>query len=275
MGNVIVQEHHYSALATKDISELAAPLKKYGIESFCYVRYFNDDSASVLINNKNLYQHHFKCGYKIAPDFPFTREELQQNKNRYYIAYEKPEESYSNALNDYKNLFGLDHFIFIPRICAHYTEYYIFAAALNNHGIVNFYLNQMDVLEQFIHDFQNKAGKLITQGDLNKLIIPENMRLQLNGSPSLINQMSDDAVTIKNQPLILHYQGNIIKLSPRELECLQLLKSGYTAKETAQQFGLSYRTVEHHINNIKLKFGLNRKSDVIKAFIHCSPLPYL
>lgn len=270
MNNVIVQENHYSVLTIQDVLELAAPLKRYGIEHFSYFRYFNDGSCSVLISNKNLYQHHFKCGYKIALDIPFTLEELQQNKHRYHIGYEQYEENYTGALDDCKNLFGLDNFFFVAKNCEHYIEYYIFAAALHNNGILNFYLNQRDVLDQFNDDFRNKAGKLIAQGDANRIMLPRNMRLKLNGLSPLKNTTSTESASIKNQQRILYYQGRKIKVTPREMECLQLIKSGYTAKEAAQQLSLSFRTVEHHISNIKLKFGLNRKSDVIKAFIQYS-----
>lgn len=272
MSNVIVQENHYSAQVTKDVSELALPLKRYGIENFCHARYFIDGSISILINNKNLYRHHFKCGYKVTPDFPFTYEELQQEKYHYYLASEDSEETYSYALNDYKNLFGLDNFIFLINSNKNYVDYFIFASLLYNKKIVNFYLNQMDILEQFVFDFKNKASKLIAQGERNKLILPETMQSRLghiNKTMSLCDFQAESSM-MKSQHYIINYLGKSIKFTKREIECLNLLKSGYTAKEVAIQFGLSPRTIENHINNIKFKFGVNRKPDIIKAFIKSS-----
>ncbi|KTD56213.1 helix-turn-helix transcriptional regulator [Legionella shakespearei] len=270
MSNIILQENHYSAQIIKDVSELALPLKRYGIEHFCHVRYFIDGSISVLISNKNLYQHHLKCGYKVGPTFPFTFEELRQQKY-HFLVYEDVEESFSYALNDYKNLFGLDNFVYLVNSNKNYVDYFVFASALYNKQIINFYLNQRDILDQFVFDFKNKANKLITQGECNKIILPENMRLRLgsvNNEAIKLNDFQAEASKIKHQ--VINYLGKSIKFTRREMDCLHLLKSGYTAKEVAIHFGLSPRTIENHINNIKFKFGLNRKPDIIKAFIKCS-----
>lgn len=272
MSNVIVQENHYSVQVTKDISDLALPLKRYGIEHFCHVRYFIiDGSISVLISNRNLYQHHFKCGYKIAPDFPFTHEELQE-KYHYYLAKEDSEETYSYAVNDYKNLFGLDNFIFLINSNKNYVDYFIFASCLYNEKILNFYLNQLDMLEQFIFDYKNKASKLIVQGEHHKLLLPESMQLRLGHTDKTMNPSDyhTKSSMMKSQHRIVNYLGKSIKFTKREIECLHLLKSGYTAKEVAIQFGISPRTIENHIDNIKFKFGVNRKPDIIKAFLKCS-----
>ncbi|WP_428829128.1 helix-turn-helix transcriptional regulator [Legionella shakespearei] len=94
------------------------------------------------------------------------------------------------------------------------------------------------------------------------------MQLRLGSSDSIkLNDSQPDLSTIKNQSQIIHYLGKSIKFTKREMDCLHLLSSGYTAKEVAIKFGLSPRTIENHINNIKFKFGLNRKPDIIKAFL--------
>jgi DNA-binding CsgD family transcriptional regulator len=270
MSNVIIQDNHYSALVTKDIAELSLPLKSYGIEHFCHVRYFIDGSTSVLVNNNDLYQHHLKSGYRIGPTFPYTFDELLQEKYRYHYAGDDKDESYCLALNDYMNIFGLDNFFYFVKGNINYVDFFVFASALYNKKIINFYLNQRDILEQFVYDFKNKASKLITQGVSNKIILPENMQLRLediNSDSIQLSESQTDLSTIKNQSQIIHYLGRSIKCTKREMDCLHLLSSGYTAKEVAIQFGISPRTIENHINNIKSKFGLNRKPDIIKAFL--------
>ncbi|KTD63501.1 hypothetical protein Lsha_0679 [Legionella shakespearei DSM 23087] len=96
------------------------------------IRYFIDGSISVLISNKNLYQHHFKCGYKVAPNFPYRHDELEQEKYHYHLAMEAHDEVYSHALKDYKNLFGLDNFIFLIKGNKNYIDYFIFSSSLYN-----------------------------------------------------------------------------------------------------------------------------------------------
>lgn len=46
-------------------------------------------------------------------------------------------------------------------------------------------------------------------------------------------------------------------LTAREVSCLAQVALGLTVKEIAQTLGISYRTVESHMNNIKNKLGCN------------------
>jgi DNA-binding CsgD family transcriptional regulator len=60
--------------------------------------------------------------------------------------------------------------------------------------------------------------------------------------------------------------GNLT-LSKREMECLRLTIKGYTAKRIAKVLGISHRTVEEYITNIRLKVGVNSKSELIEMAI--------
>lgn len=57
---------------------------------------------------------------------------------------------------------------------------------------------------------------------------------------------------------------NNVKLTRREMQCLQLTVKGYTAKKVARQLGISFRTVEEYLNNIRAKAGAHSKSDLIE-----------
>lgn len=54
-------------------------------------------------------------------------------------------------------------------------------------------------------------------------------------------------------------------LSQRELQCLQLSIRGKSASKVAVELGISRRTVEEYLNNIKLKMGVKTKSEMIDA----------
>jgi len=55
--------------------------------------------------------------------------------------------------------------------------------------------------------------------------------------------------------------------SKREIECLRLTVRGKTAKETAFMMGISQRTVEEYLTNIKTKIGVYSKSALIDKVI--------
>lgn len=56
---------------------------------------------------------------------------------------------------------------------------------------------------------------------------------------------------------------NPANLSQRELECLFLLLRGRTVKQTAEMLGLSKRTAESYIDNIKSKLGCLNKAELL------------
>lgn len=55
--------------------------------------------------------------------------------------------------------------------------------------------------------------------------------------------------------------------SHRQLQCAKLLIRGKTTREIANVLGLSARTVESYINNIKLKLNVDTKSEVIEKLL--------
>ncbi len=56
-------------------------------------------------------------------------------------------------------------------------------------------------------------------------------------------------------------------LSPRESECLFFLIRGKTAKEISLKLGISTRTVENHIINLKYKMKCNNRSQIVEKAI--------
>jgi DNA-binding CsgD family transcriptional regulator len=61
-------------------------------------------------------------------------------------------------------------------------------------------------------------------------------------------------------------QSKKINFSTRELECLLHFCQGKTAKQTAREMGISFRTVETHLENIRHKTACNNKLEVVGRF---------
>lgn len=55
--------------------------------------------------------------------------------------------------------------------------------------------------------------------------------------------------------------------SSRETECIHYLVKGKTCKQIANILGLSYRTIEHYLENIKKKMNVRSKSEVIEKVL--------
>lgn len=52
-------------------------------------------------------------------------------------------------------------------------------------------------------------------------------------------------------------------LSPREQQILELVANGYSAKEVAGQIGIAPRTVEGHVENIRLKMRARNRAHMV------------
>lgn len=66
--------------------------------------------------------------------------------------------------------------------------------------------------------------------------------------------------TLRNSPA---GEDASAQLTGREIEILELLKTGKTTKEIASRLGLSVRTVDIHRSNIKRKLGLRTGAELI------------
>ena len=93
--------------------------------------------------------------------------------------------------------------------------------------------------------------------------------------PKLIEQLKtrcDKEEKTKNSRYHLEKQhtqflcnGRDIILNQREFECLVRLIQGKTNKVIGAEIGLSHRTVEYYIDNLKVKVGCLKKKDIIAA----------
>lgn len=59
-----------------------------------------------------------------------------------------------------------------------------------------------------------------------------------------------------------------MSLTNREIECLHLTIRGNSARKVATRLGISQRTVEEYLNNIKFKMGVKTKAEMIDAGIN-------
>lgn len=66
-----------------------------------------------------------------------------------------------------------------------------------------------------------------------------------------------------------------VRFTRREVDCLQFLLEGKTIADTAVELGLSPRTVEYYVKNMRLKISARSKYDLLKSIREATPLPDL
>jgi LuxR family quorum-sensing system transcriptional regulator SolR len=65
--------------------------------------------------------------------------------------------------------------------------------------------------------------------------------------------------------LLVKYTGDINTLSKRQRECLTAYARGLIAKQIGEELGLSQKSVEYHLEAVRVKLGCNTVQAVVLA----------
>ena len=136
-----------------------------------------------------------------------------------------------------------------------WIDKYDFASTPDNYSINNFYINNFELLNNFINTFKQNAKNLIDAAAKNRGIVPyDSSLLDMNTDyhDTLFPQkkLIDNVFSISNNSNILR-----ASLTKRELECICWLTKGKTTPEIAIILNISSRTVEKYITSLKHKLG--------------------
>ena len=264
MKTVFVPENHYVFSTLPEVIEICRFLLPYGITNFFYMRVFDDHKLFALINNPDYLKYFVKKEYKLTPPIPpfCLREKF------FYLGLPQDSSPFNQVYYEARNLFNIDHIIYLIERYDDYYDTYSFASTPNNPQIINFYLNNMELLEKFKFFFKEKAAKLIERSYENRVIIPPEKRPSFGGLNNPVNKNDMDYPQgLLPQMSIRHYNidyhNKKISLTQREIESIQCLCHGYSIKEAARHLAISPRTVESYLNNVKDKLNLQKKSELI------------
>ncbi len=106
--------------------------------------------------------------------------------------------------------------------------------------------------------------------NINELILPylEKLKTKVLGDKQkayveIISSNLNDIVS----PLIRSLSTKLIKLSPTEIQVINLIKQGKTTKEIAKTMNLATSTIDFHRNNIRKKLGIKNKKINLAAYL--------
>lgn len=235
-------KEHIALSKCEEVADIMLPLlNKHGITVFNYYRMFFDGTVIRLSSDRSWTEHYFKKGYINQLTVP---ESYLQKPLNYFIWQNDdcPEMLLDAAIN-----FDTSNGISIALKQPDSIEYYCFATTRSNTTIVNnFYINNLDLLLQYGAFFKERADSLIKMGEKNKIITTKSINLsEENNSINSLQRKHSSA------------------LSNRQFHCATFLLKGLSQKEIALQLNISPRTVETHLNNLKIKLACRNKSELI------------
>lgn len=244
--------NHPSFTETEEIKSICKPLEMFNISTFANARINSANEFSSICNYPDCLTHYLEQEYHMA-DISAKNAELDIGP---YLMWDlttargKTQEMLNSAAEfDYKHIFT------IIKQRQNHTDYYHFGTHINSPAINQWYINNIDKLELFIDYFNNKLSMSKELHHAHEItfpvISPEQCQIEA----------IDDSTKLHNTEFIKEITCDY--LSPRQYQCIELLIKGYSAKQIAIELDISYRTVEDHINSIKIKLQAQNKADLI------------
>jgi DNA-binding CsgD family transcriptional regulator len=246
----------------REVNEICESLfKQENMIYFAYIRQYDDGFCVPLISNGDLIKHHLDKEYLCYPSVPAK---LLEQRKFHYIVMPNLEDGFTQAAHDYNIYFNISHPFYMFERYKNYFDLFVFSVASGNSSSVNTYFSNLPLLENFKFYFKEKAHTLISKALENKIYLPPHMQATfggLNSNPPHSNQK------FMPKKYFFEHDEKSFYLNSRHMEVLKCLDLGHTAKETGKILNISHRTIEAYIDEIKIKFNLNKKSQLI-SFCH-------
>lgn len=256
-------ENHISCTSAEAVNQICQPLFSYcDVSYFDYFREFSDGSRIWLSNSAAWTKHLYSIKhYEITHfELPASTVKIETDKKwgmylwknlNDYLSDRKSQAIFTEKLNIARESFNIDHGLSVIKSYESYTDYFSFGTTSEKYRVIDFYLNNADFLHTFCNYFVEKADALIKASIKDKIV-------QANHKEIL---MITDSENPERAPYTL--LNSQYALTKRESECLQYVSKYFSAKEIALKLGISHRTVEKHIDNIKMKLNCDKKSELI------------
>lgn len=249
----------YNESINGQLIDVCMPLFKYfSITHFFYIRVFNNNSMLYLCTDKKWVQHYIAqnfqndtmhmCSYTPISNINFSLWSAFKKDKVYSAVYD------FNIWNGFNIYERKEDSIII----------YAFGSTNYDTHINNFYINNINLLQDFISYFKKKAINIIETPFMYNLIISKRKSSYQKTFIREENiQKSYQEINLKQ--IAFKDRLSMTYLTKNESLCLYYLVSGKTAKETAALLNLSPRTIEFYLNNIKTKTGYRTRADLIRG----------
>lgn len=231
---------HIAITSCPIVEQIIMPkLKLHDMTVFNYYRVYFDGKMIRLSSDQAWTEHYFQKNYMNTMTVP--KSYLSKPLNYYvWLTDDCPEMLIDAAVN-----FNTSNGISIAEKHTDYIEYFCFATHTQNTRIINnFYLNNLDLLLKYGHEFKEEADQLLK--------IAKKQMLQIQN----MEVCHADCRFAEIKP----YK---IKLSSRQTDCARLLLEGFQYNEIASQLKLSTRSIEYYVENLKAKLECRNKSELI------------
>jgi DNA-binding CsgD family transcriptional regulator len=158
---------------------------------------------------------------------------------------------------------GIKHGVAIIKVFKDYVEAYNIGTSGDQSELFEFCYNHRDAMEHFIGYFKDKATDLIKAVKKKNILLGRRTPISPKCGQELYKKFYDE---VKIDKIHLTNGAEEATITFREYQCLMHLSKGKTLKEIGRILDISYKTVENHLANIKVKTGCFLTSQLIDLF---------
>ena len=151
-----------------------------------------------------------------------------------------------------------------------FVQSWHFADTLHKIQIKSYYDYHKNLFEKFIVHFSQNTINLVGSIQYSKHIAHYLDNFDIYPKDLPINNIIQENFLNKICPS--SHKLELVHLTPREKQCLNLLIKDCSAKEIGQLLDLSHRTVEIYISNIRQKTGFKKSCDLVYHYRHVTQI---
>lgn len=245
-------------------------LKNLDIHFFEYTRLYKTGSRFYISNNQNWFEYFIANNFQDDDDY--NQILWGGIKRKYTLWTGLPD---NEVLSGYFKNNMWNGLIYSLKNNENYIDLFSFSSTIENKHVNNLYINNKDIIKKVVIIFKNEIHKNLPLGD-DKFLLKTHDRknLSVDNTSLISSEMIDNFYKqTKVGRYYFNMEGLEFYLTRMEFMCLTLMSQGNSIKEVANKCSISPRTVESHVNSIKLKTGQTNRCGIISILNH-SPFDF-
>lgn len=257
------------------LTEINQPLRQdFNIYLFSYRKIYLEGHLFQLTADENWLKNGPNQGIYLSNEIKPKLIQTLEDKRKSFLWSGNQKDPLYEALLEFNIWNGITFY----ELKEDYIEIFAYASEKENTQAVNFYLNNMDLLNHFRMFFKEKLNALLSEEDTKTLAIKLNDEINLSKPDQEFVQKN--LAFLEATQFSHHFVtcgSKNISLTTREAEVLFQLSQGNRVKEIAKSLTylspsnktttISPRTIETYWELIKNKFNHLPRAEIINAFI--------
>lgn len=250
--------------ACDKVAGICKPLQKFGIENFHYVVNFHNRRRIHLVTDffqsVDFYENFYALHYaeNILLEMNLTNKKMH--------LYSELHKSKNQVEVDVNQKFQVENAIALFEKANNYNEIVYFTSSQKTTQMLNFYINNIELLQRFKFYFKEQAKELIKLAYDSNLTIPAQYYPKLKENFLIKDQ--DYSLDLNIKKYLLNADCSQHFLSNKEVDCIHWCALGKTAEETAIILGVTKKTIEAHLENAKKKLNCVNKQQLVYKAMH-------